>query len=339
LVTWAIGSLRQVLGVVALDVPRIFPHLLADGDWTRLCNRAESLEPNPHGRGVACQGEWSSDIHACRILPAIGRVAMSNALSQWPIKLDADAARPASPSISFVIPHRGRERLPLLVRTIESILGQRGAEVECIVVEQSPTREILPGELPAAVRHLHLVDPADPQPWRKSWALNRGVAESSADIVVCHDGDILVPESYAAEVVHALSSGFDVAHLQRFLFCLSESDSAKYLRDRELSTSFAPERVRQNWRGGTVAIRKKAYLAIGGHDESFVGWGGEDIEFYDRCRCLRQQRFGYLPFVHLWHVDQPSKVGALRASGLDLMQQRLAVPREARVQALRGAAR
>ena len=330
------ASLRQWLGVAAFDLPRILPALLlrADG-WTRVRNRAQELDADPTGTGLACRGEWSSDIHACAVLPSLARATYRRALAQWPVSLSATTMPPSSPRMSFVIPHRGRERLPLLLRTIQSILGQRDIEVECIVVEQAPRAEIRPGELPDGVKHILLVHPDEPEAWRKSWAFNRGVAAASADIVVCHDGDILVPDLYSLEILRALGEqGYEVAHLQRFLFCLSGTDTTAFLSDGRIDQAFAPERVRQNWRGGTLAIRKRAYEAIGGFDESFVGWGGEDIEFYDRCRALRQQRFGYLPFVHLWHAPQETKSGESRVANLEYMQAQLEVPRHVRIETL-----
>jgi hypothetical protein len=40
-------------------------------------------------------------------------------------------------------------------------------------------------------------------------------------------------------------------------------------------------------------------------DESFVGWGGEDNEFWERAQTLRVWPYGYLPLLHLWHEAQP----------------------------------
>jgi hypothetical protein len=59
--------------------------------------------------------------------------------------------------------------------------------------------------------------------------------------------------------------------------------------------------------GGSMAITKQAYEEIGGMDEGFVGWGGEDNEFWDRCLTRPTWTWGYEPIVHLWHPSQPLK--------------------------------
>jgi hypothetical protein len=59
--------------------------------------------------------------------------------------------------------------------------------------------------------------------------------------------------------------------------------------------------------GGSLAITSAAFAAIGGMDEEFVGWGGEDNEFWDRCLTRPTWTWGYEPIVHLWHPSQPLK--------------------------------
>jgi len=235
--------------------------------------------------------------------------------------------------VSFIIPHRGVERLPLLIATIKSIAAQQHVKVECIVVEQNQNREI--EQLPLGTKYIHLPDPEGNEGWKKSWAYNIGVKHARSDIVVCHDGDILVPNGYAEEIVKVMrEKKVDVAHLQRFLFCLTRDDSNRLLENESAATNCVPERIRQNWQGGTLAIRKEAFFRVGGYDEQFVGWGGEDNEFYDRCLTLKGWRYGYLPFVHLWHAPQKEKVSPERDANLKLLRDRLSISASQRIQEL-----
>ena len=54
-------------------------------------------------------------------------------------------------------------------------------------------------------------------------------------------------------------------------------------------------------------ITRTGYERIGGLDESFIGWGGEDNEFWERAQTLRVWPWANLPLVHLWHAAQPGK--------------------------------
>jgi hypothetical protein len=73
---------------------------------------------------------------------------------------------------------------------------------------------------------------------------------------------------------------------------------------------------------------------MGGFDERFTGWGGEDDEFFDRCRSLNHYGFGHLPFIHLWHPPQAAKVTGGREHNLAMLAERLNIPPEARIREL-----
>ena len=80
---------------------------------------------------------------------------MARAFGEWPVAFaDRPASGEAGPDVSFVIGHRGLDRLPHLSRVLASIAAQEGAAVECIVVEQSAEPEIAEQveEVVAAIR-------------------------------------------------------------------------------------------------------------------------------------------------------------------------------------------
>jgi hypothetical protein len=68
-------------------------------------------------------------------------------------------------------------------------------------------------------------------------------------------------------------------------------------------------------------------------DESFVGWGGEDNEFWERASLRRVWHWGEMPLVHLWH---PAQLGKHRAGSATLQRYEAlsAIPPAARIQAL-----
>ncbi|MBK1645080.1 hypothetical protein CKO25_10530 [Thiocapsa imhoffii] len=326
---------RRILGAALLDVPRLLGQLAKESGWVRASNRIEKLTPDPDGPGYRCDFQWGSSLHACRVFPWLGTLMLRRAFGQWPVHFaDDEVAVSPEPALTFIIPFRGTERLPQLRAVVRSILAQEGVQLECIVIEQSNQSQARE-HLPAAVRYIHLPHPDGDPGWRKSWAFNVAAGQARAPVLVCHDGDILVPTGYGQALIETLAHGFDSVHIQRFLFYLNAGDTERVLGGGRLDAC-CPDEVRHNWVGGTLAIRRDAYFGIGGFDERFVDWGGEDNEFFDRCLTLRHCRYGYVPFVHLWHRPQENRLGSGRERALDLMRQRLAVPTKDRIVELRG---
>lgn len=294
--------LRRRLGALIYDWPRFLRH--AAGDWTRLRNRNERLTRDAHG--ARCEWEYSSELHIANVYPATSRWLLRLALRDWPVELRDDARNVSdAPAVSFVIGHRGTERLPNLRATLRSIASQSGAAIECIVVEQSARPEIA-RELPSWVRYLHTPVDAGVE-YNRSAAFNAGAKTARGELLVLHDNDMLVPQRYAVEVAARAAEGWRFIDLKRFVFYASEHDSRAIWDGAPLRPDLTTT-ITQNVRGGSIAVAKSAYAAIGGFDESFIGWGGEDNEFWERAEVHGGvYKFGYLPMLHLWHRAQPGK--------------------------------
>jgi len=304
------SNTRQLIGVLLKDMPLYLPALVRGGNaHLAIRNRAERLEPAADASGFRCDWQWTSDLHAPKVIPALGRRLMQRAIATHPI---AHANTPGphrepSPQISFLIGHRGIERLPHLTATLRSIAAQEGVRVECIVAEQDAQAQ-LRDRLPSWVTLLHTPPPAANMPYCRSWAFNIAAQHARAPVLVLHDNDMLVCADYAAQILHRVSQGYDVVNLKRFIFYLSESHTDGVFRGRAGLLDAAPHVIVQNLEaGGSVAITRAGFDAIGGMDESFVGWGGEDNEFWERARTLRAWTWGCLPLIHLWHAPQAGR--------------------------------
>lgn len=311
-----LSRVKRLAGSLALDEPRLAWPLLVPGGakrrWCTFRNRGDTIVANPEGEGFALADEWTSDLTLAATFRWAAKRLLRAALVNWPIDLaDSRASEPGGdPEVSFVVGHRGAERLPLLLATLASLRNQRGCSVEVIVVEQAAA-PVLHGRLPEGVRLVHQAPPDPGMEYSRSWAFNRGAREARGGVVVFHDNDILAPAGYAAELKRLALEGAQVMRLMRFLFYLDETSTRRLVNAEgtgaDLLGAATPEVIRQNCQGGTLAVEREAYFGIGGHDERFLGWGGEDNEFYDRCRLLRLHEWGYLPFVHLWHGSQASR--------------------------------
>lgn len=331
-----LSSIREYAGVLLKDSARYRRALYSteravNGDslWQHLCNRNESLELNPSGPGVHCPWRWTSDLHACGVKPEFARQLAVRAFSEWPVRFSDTPAQNTLPQVSFVIAHEGTDRRDHVIWTVRSILAQQDTAIECLVVDQSDD----PGfgdRLPPAAKYLHRPRPAGMHGWRKSWAFNQGARAASGEILIFHDGDIVCPSAYAATVVaHMQNHG--AASIQRFLFNLDRNETTRFFAAQQWPAPLHPERVRQNWEGGTIAVRREAFFRLGGYDEAFVGWGGEDNEFFNRCSGIKHLTYGFVPFVHLWHPSQVDKHTRDNRNITHALDQRLAMPVAARM--------
>ena len=298
--------LKRILGTLIYDLPR-FEWCLSR-DWVRIRNRAEALAIAPDGSGAQCRWAWTSELDIAKVIGAMGRRLLRRALRDRPIRFaETQGDAGGQLQVSFVIGHRGAARLPHLLATLRSIAAQQGAACECIVVEQSNIPEIQ-AHLPSWVRYVHTPLPRADMPYCRSWTLNVGARLARGALLVFHDNDMLVPECYGAELWRRFKEGYEVINAKRFVFYLEEVETRRFFESAVLSPDVRLESVVQNLEaGGSVAMAKEAFFAIGGYDESFVGWGGEDNEFWERANTRRVWPYGYLPIVHLWHPAQPRK--------------------------------
>ena len=302
--------LRDVASVLLKDGGRYGRALRGPGrEYLALCNRRERLEAAPDGSGYRCDWPWTSELHAPGVIPSLGLRLMHRALADHPIGRAAAPAPPAlhDPQVSFLIGHRGAARLPHLMATIESIAAQRDVVVECVVVEQDGAPQ-LQALLPSWVKVVHTPPPAPDMPYCRSWSFNVAAQHARAPVLVLHDNDMLVPMDYAAQVLRRVEAGHDVVNLKRFIFYLSQAHTEAIFNGSASLLDLPPESIVQNLEGGgSVAIRREALQRIGGMDESFVGWGGEDNDFWERAQVLRVWPWTNLPVVHLSHAAQPGK--------------------------------
>jgi hypothetical protein len=306
-------SLRHLIGAAVYDWVPFESRIRGIGarngrpePWLQIRNRRETISMNE--RGVQCNWRFASDLHIGKVFPSTAARLMRRSLSRWPIAMrDVPAPMSGPPRVSFLIGHRGTGRLPHLLSALRSIAGQTGVAFECLVIEQSVAPEV-ERYLPPWVRYLHTPLPRPDLPYCRSWAFNIAAGHAQSGILVLHDNDVLIPERYAYEAVQRVEEGYSFADLKRFIYYLDADSSARVF------VTGAPPRgvpalVVQNLVGGlSIVARRDAYDAIGGFDESYVGWGGEDNDFIDRAGFAGDvYRFGYMPMLHLEHPPQPGK--------------------------------
>jgi len=335
-VTEAIGCWLRERRQAEMALNRVLAGL-SGTTWLDLRNRRQQIELDPVSSGRVCLWTGSSLLTATRIFPKVGARLLQKCLAEWPIQFaNSSPGRPAGvePRISFIMPVGGGSgRIPHFRLSIASLLAQVDCPLEIIVVEYSAQPCYGP-ETPKECVYHHL--PADPQVdgYNKSAAMNAGVKLARADVVVLLDADMVVPQRLAAWLTERFDRHPELAAMRfaRFIFNLDEADSRVMVPAGPLEVPQQIKFVNQNT-PMPLAVRKSAYDELGGHDEAFVGWGGEDVEFLSRLRTLKCCEGGRIPIVHIWHPFAPQKANGHHNS--DLLVQTLHIAPEMRIAKLR----
>ena len=195
--------------------------------WVYVRNRKEKLISSKESLGVKCDWDLTSRLHINLIFPLLGKRLFRKAFNDFPIKFSTPGFKKSLQSkISFIIGHRGDQRLPLLLTVLKSIAAQQGCEIECVVVEQD-SQERIKEFLPDWVTYVHSPQSKENMPYSRSGAFNVGAEFAKSDFFIFHDNDILVPEVYAREMWNSYQAGFEVVNLKRFIFFLDEKATQK----------------------------------------------------------------------------------------------------------------
>ena len=329
-------NLMRMIGVVVKDFPRYMKLMRRRNDYLAIRNRNELLELSPDGSGYRCDWKWTSDLHAPKLFPFIGRQLYRRAFVNHPIYFStAPAVVDQYPEVTFIIGHRGLERLPLLEITLASIAAQRGATIECIVVEQDSLPQ-LKGLLPSWVRYFHAPPPQPDLAYNRSMAFNQGAQLARGNLLILHDNDMPVPQDYAAANMARAREGYEVINLKRFIFYLDQQTSGNINIAKGIPPLPGIEAIVQNLQaGGSIAITREAYLDIGGMDESFIGWGGEDNEFWERAETRKLWPYGSMPILHLWHAPQTGKPSKSSTPTNDRYRELAQIDPKTRIESLR----
>jgi hypothetical protein len=124
--------------------------------------------------------------------------------------------------------------------------------------------------------------------FNKSWTVNVGVVQTGdgAELVSILDADVLCDRQFLSRNVSRFQVPGTGGHLTyRDMFCLDPAASSYAIRARVMEghPEVSKDRLRgfllRRPPGACVWARAELYLRIGGMDERYEGWGGEDNDF------------------------------------------------------------
>ncbi|MGO4248580.1 galactosyltransferase-related protein [Paenarthrobacter sp. RAF54_2] len=211
----------------------------------------------------------------------------------------------SGPQIRVVVPFRDdstrQSRFQNLITLVERLNQQTLRKQIRIVVVEGDISERHEYLLSCLVDEYVYVQHSGP--FNKSMLVNRGVASSNGDEdILILDGDLYLPDNFIELIVHARQEkGRNFVPGNRGLFLDSKSSDDLRNHDTPDAAIELSGYALADPRGLCVATNVRDFRAIGGFDESFIGWGGEDRDFHMRLNAAR--RVGRLrgDLFHLAH--------------------------------------
>jgi N-terminal domain of galactosyltransferase len=238
---------------------------------------------------------------------------------------------------SYIITYRATDD-PARRANLEAVLAWLTLQTltEVILVEQDVAPTL--GNL-ASFPNLRSLFAYNPGPFNKSWGFNVGARASKGSLLAFGDADVLcrgLPAGVAAvrsgaPVVRPFSKALDLDEadsniLRADLSCLGDPSFGAGAIDRSETGESLP------LCGGLVLFQRQFLARLGGWDERFLGWGGED-DAMD----IKVQRSGARgvvlkgsPGFHLAHRRAVTSIDSdpLYRNNLALLQQLRQIPDE-----------
>ncbi|WP_369214092.1 galactosyltransferase-related protein [Streptomyces flavofungini] len=195
---------------------------------------------------------------------------------------------PQAPQVHIVIPFRDREqgsRTRNLLACLAALARQEGGPGHRVTIVETDDRPRGRALLePLADRYVFAHKDGL---FNKSWAVNVGFVSGQGDLpyVCVLDTDILVDRHFTARGVQRLRSGPFATHLPfTWPLYLDEPSTRRAIEHEEGDVPDAVLRgmLLREPPGGCVWTSAEVFGGVGGFDERFEGWGGEDDDVVAR---------------------------------------------------------
>ncbi len=201
---------------------------------------------------------------------------------------------------TYIIGYRHKiDRLNNLKKTLEWISSF--SNVEVILVEQDTHSKI--SELNLKCKHIFV---KSDMPYNRSWSFNIGLSYSTSNIIVFGDSDLIMhPDDFIAGL--KLLESYEMVSPYHSVIDLTQEESnlpfdKMILINRPGRGEADNQRI--NISGGISMFRKDSIIKIGGWNEQFLGWGGEDDFQTIKVKNLLTWNESKARCYHLWHKKE-----------------------------------
>ena len=221
------------------------------------------------------------------------------------------------------------------------LLRQKKQADELIITDDGSSQKVLDfisDLIPKAqfkIKHIYQEDKG----FRKTRALNNAVRNSTGDLLIFCDQDLIFGEEYIETIANNIKNNIflmgrahhttedekniilsDIENINSYNEIIKKLP-AKYIetidkmlkedRKRRIIKTLRLAKRGIRLVGMSYALMREAYLKVNGYDENYVGWGQEDDDFGNRLtvagingRELITQNIQ----LHLWHYSDPTKI-------------------------------
>lgn len=217
----------------------------------------------------------------------------------------------SNPFISITICYRDREYLRLKC-VLESLNQQTFKDFEVIISDYgSKEVDITPiiDEFPNL--NLRIIRTDVDGFWNRSASLNAGHKTSKAKFVMATDSDMLFEPKFFKMLKPKINEEYFVIH--RLIYETNKSWETEVIYeavadssfwDTKIFKKFCPAGMRTSGGGACQIVSRKVFFELGGYDEVFQVWGGEDSDMEYRAKTYAKLGIcdcSYTRFVHMWH--------------------------------------
>jgi len=142
--------------------------------------------------------------------------------------------------------------------------------------------------------------------FNRAKAINLAAIQATRDIFVIADGDIFYdPEVIKDSISHLRQAPWVIPF--RFIVRISKNNSREVVNSKptwplDITENEIIHTSKYTYLGGLNVITREAFMSVGGFDERFNGWGGEDDAFGSAVNtmCGHYERLEHTIY-HLWH--------------------------------------
>ena len=241
--------------------------------------------------------------------------------------------------ISVIVPVYNR--LEHLRALFLCLLRQKKQADELIITDDGSSQKVLDfisDLIPKAqfkVKHIYQEDKG----FRKTRALNNAVRNSTGDLLIFCDQDLIFGEEYIETIANNIKNNIflmgrahhttedekniilsDIENINSYNEIIKKLP-AKYIetidkmlkedRKRRIIKTFKLAKRGIRLVGMSYALMREAYLKVNGYDENYVGWGQEDDDFGNRLTVAGingKELITQNIQLHLWHYSDPTKI-------------------------------